>query len=121
MSDPICYTVTATISDSATLREYVDWLRNGHVQQVIEGGAESGVVVLLDPDGTGRTVQRVVTQYIFASRDAFERYEREHAPALRADGLARFGPQTGRDVVFARTVGVVLASNPPEAPHPKAR
>jgi hypothetical protein len=115
MPERICYTVTATIPDAATLREYLVWLKSGHIDQVVQAGAESGMTVLLDeePAGNGGPYEQptaggsVVAQYIFASREAFERYEREHAPALRADGIERFGPRTGKGVNFARTVGVV--------------
>lgn len=116
MPERICYTVTATIRTAATVREYLDWLRSGHLDQVVQAGAESGMIVHLDPESATHggpyeetdTGGRVVTQYVFRSREAFHRYERDHAPALRADGVERFGPRTGKGVTFTRTVGLVL-------------
>ena len=46
----ICYTVMATIADPKVLREYLDWLQGGHVDQVVIAGAVSGMIVLLDPE-----------------------------------------------------------------------
>ena len=48
---------------------------------------------------------RVMARYVFPSREAFDRYVREVAPALRAEGLAKFGPQTG--VLMERSVSEV--------------
>ena len=33
------YTVTATFADSRVADEWITWLRNGHIGQVLEGGA----------------------------------------------------------------------------------
>lgn len=96
----IVYSVVATLPDPRMLDEYVAWLTGGHVDGVIEGGALSGEVVRLDGEGL-----RVESRYVFADRAAFERYEREFAPALRADGAARFG---NAGVVFERRVGEVM-------------
>ncbi len=106
MGDRILYSVVATLPDEALAGEYMAWLAGGHVQGVIDGGAESGVVVRLDPE-SGEQGIRVMSQYVFGDRAAFDRYEREAAPALRADGLARFGAETGKGVTFQRSVGVI--------------
>jgi len=46
-------------------------------------------------------------RYHFASREAFQVYERDHAPRLREQGLRRVPPQGG--VRFARSTGEVIA------------
>lgn len=104
---PIAYTVRATLPDEPTAREYIAWLKGGHVDAVLRAGARSATIVRLDgPAGPGGGVC-VEVRYLFPSREAFDRYEREHAPALRAEGLARFGPGSGRTVSFERSVGQV--------------
>ena len=106
--DRIAYTVTATLPSEALAREYINWLRSGHLDAVIRAGAESGAIVRLDPpelpapDGP----VQVETRYVFATREDFDRYIRHTAPALRAEGLERFGPAKG--VRFERRTGVVL-------------
>ena len=47
----------------------------------------------------------VETQYVFPSRKAFDTYVRDHAPALRADGLKHFPPESG--VTYERQVAEV--------------
>lgn len=92
----LLYTVTATFPDRTLLSAYLAWLTEGHVQEVLDAGATHATVaeiVNADPPA-------VESQYVFESPAAFDRYEAEHAPRLRADGLARFGPGTG--IRFAR-------------------
>ncbi len=100
----VAYTVTALLPDVVTRDRYVRWLREGHVQQVVEGGASEAVVVMIEEPATPL---KVVCRYIFASREAFQRYTTEHAPKLRTEGLRLFGPELG--VSFERSVGSVVA------------
>lgn len=99
----IAYTVTATFPDERTASEYVEWLLGGHIDQVVAGGAESGMVVRVeDPPSP----IRVEARYIFPSRAAYAGYIEHHAPALRAEGLRRFGSDPR--VSFERRTGQVL-------------
>lgn len=104
--EALVYSVTATLPDAEVAGEYVAWLEAGHVADVIRGGARWAEVVILDAEGAGDTRIRVVSRYVFSDRAAFAEYERSHAPRLRAEGAARFGPSRGdRAVQFARSVG----------------
>ncbi|HYE02477.1 MAG TPA: DUF4286 family protein [Phycisphaerales bacterium] len=104
----IAYSVTATLPDQASADRYVAWLGSGHVAAVIAAGARSGLIVRLDPEPRDPR-RRVRTWYLFASRAALEAYLRDHAPRLRAEGLAQFGPETG--VAFAREIGAVVGGH----------
>lgn len=107
----MAYSVTAHHPSERQARAYVAWLQGGHVRAVIAGGAESGTITLLDtPPGTtnpaeGSDPRSVEVRYIFPSRTALDRYLRDFAPALRSEGLARFGPETGTR--FERTIGEI--------------
>lgn len=101
----IAYTVRAGCPSEAVAAAYVAWLEGGHTDEVVKGGAESAMIVRLEPDAPGGPA-RVEVRYVFSTREAFDRYIRECAPRLRAEGLARFGPGSG--VVFERTIGEVL-------------
>lgn len=101
----IAYTVIAMLPDEPTTRDYIAWLEDGHVDAVIEHGAHSAMIVRLEPE-SGSEGRQVETRYVFSTRELFDRYVRDHAPALRADGLKRFGPERG--VRFARTIGTIL-------------
>ncbi len=103
----IAYTVIATLPNDAIAHDYIAWLEDGHIDAVIKGGAHSARIVRLDPDDAAPAGEaRVEVRYIFSTRQLFDRYVAEFAPALRADGQKLFGPSTG--VRFARTVGVVI-------------
>jgi len=105
MTTRVLYAVQATLPSKELADEYVEWLRDGHVDAVIAGGAHSAMVVWLDPDDSSQQI-RVEVQYVFASRVALEGYLKRHAPILRAEGLKRFGPERG--VRFDRRVGEIL-------------
>ena len=99
----ICYMVIATLPSTTVADEYVSWLEDGHVDQVVKRGAHSAMIVRLDPDSAGKP--RVMTQYVFATREVFDHYVTQHAPALRADGLKRFPPERG--VRMERLIGTI--------------
>lgn len=99
----IAYTVRATLPSSEVAGEFLDWLVGGHMAGVIAGGADRAEAVRVSDPGEPAVVE---ARYRFPDRAAFDRYEREHAPALRAEGLERFGP--GRGIVFERTIGTIL-------------
>lgn len=100
----VCYMVTVTLPSQAIADEYVAWLENGHVDQVVNGGAHSAMIVRLEPDGAGHP--RVMTHYVFPTREVFDHYVKHHAPVLRADGIKRFPPQRG--VRMERAIGTIV-------------
>ena len=102
----ILYTVRAHCKDAPQRGRFLSWLSPSHVLQVMAGGA-SGVRIVL-PDRASDTAPAIVeTQYVFPSRKAFDTYVRDHAPALRADGLKHFPPESG--VTYERQVAEVAA------------
>lgn len=98
----IAYTVSCTFTDPDVATRWLAWLRDGHLADVVAAGAESAFAVRLD----GEPV-RCEARYTFASRNAFEIYEREHAPRLRAEGLELFPLDLGLE--YSRSVGEILA------------
>lgn len=104
----VYYAVTATLPTPEAADAYVHWLEDGHVDAVLRCGAHSGMIVRLERspgDGLPRQARQVMSQYLFATRELFDRYVEHHAPALRAEGLTRFGPEQG--VAFERRIGEV--------------
>jgi hypothetical protein len=99
----IAYTVLIELDDTALAADWERWLRETHVADVVAAGALDGEVLRLD----GSPI-RLECRYHFSSRDAFARYQREHAPRLRAEGLARV-PKEGA-VRFSRSVGDVVVT-----------
>jgi len=105
----ILYTVCAVLPSVPLRGRFLAWLVPDHVLAVQAGGAESVRVVLPDRPGN-ETAATVETQYVFPSRKAFELYLRDHAPALRADGLKHFPPETG--ISYRRQVAEIAAELP---------
>ena len=100
----ILYTVRATCRDLPQRGRFLAWLAPNHLLQVKAGGAGAVRVVL--PDREGEAAPAVVeTHYAFPSRKSFDAYVRDHAPALRADALKHFPPESG--VTFARQVAEI--------------
>lgn len=101
----ILYTVRVSCHDVQQRGRFLSWLSPNHVLQVKAGGATAVRVVL--PDRTEVSAERAVveTQYVFPSRRAFDTYIRDHAPAMRADALKHFPPESG--VVFERQVSEI--------------
>jgi hypothetical protein len=97
----LAYTVVARFPDEVIRDEYVEWLRRGHVAQVIKGGATSAAIVILDRAAADPI--EIEVRYLFPSRAVFDAYVERHAPALRSEGLAKFPPERG--VTFRRTIG----------------
>ena len=90
------YTVLTTAATETLRDAFLAWLVDGHIEDVCAAGALTGEIVLRDD------ALVVESRYTFASRAAFLAYERDHAPRLRAEGLALFPS----GVSFQRTLGV---------------
>lgn len=102
----IAYTVRCEIDDTEVAGQWVEWMRGEHLADVCAAGATEAMLVRLDVEGPLTFEAR----YLFDSPEAFEAYERDRAPALRAEGLARFPPERG--LRYARSVAEVLAHQP---------
>ncbi len=96
------YVVCCRIDRSDKAREWLAWLRNGHIADVIKGGALSAEIFKLDDEGSGLETYEI--HYRFASRAAFDDYKVLHAARLQAEGLALFPPAEG--FVYSRRTAV---------------
>ena len=105
----ILYTVRATCPSLQVRGRFLSWLTPSHVLEVMAGGATAVRIVL--PDRESDSAQAVVeTQYVFPSRKAFDDYIRDHASALRTDGLKHFPPESG--VTYTRQVAEIATELP---------
>lgn len=111
----ILYTVRATCPNLQVRGRFLAWLSPNHVAQVLAGGATAARIILPDRisdpvrgepvESADRAV--VEAQYVFLSRKAYDDYLRDHAPALRADGLKHFPPDSG--VTYERQVAEIAS------------
>jgi hypothetical protein len=102
MLTPIAYTVHCEIDDPELAEDWLAWLEDAHLKDVLDAGATEATVVRLDGEPASFEVR-----YAFPSRKAFDTYERDHAPRLRAEGLARF--PLSRGLRYRRTTGGIVA------------
>lgn len=103
---PIAYTVSTTIMYESKAQEWLNWLRNGHIDDVLKSGAESAKIIRLDPLDDNQRETTYEVHYIFPNRKIFEIYLEKHAPRLRAEGLEKFPLEDG--FRYHRTIGEVL-------------
>ena len=77
--------------DAGIAAAYRRWL-DGHVAAIIAlpGFTGARILEVVEPAAPSTRVALCV-QYTLADAAALENYLREHAPRLRADGVARFG------------------------------
>ena len=91
------YTVRCSFSDVNIVDLWLDWLKDEHIQEVIDCGATSAEVFQMDDS------QTYEIRYRFASKTAFTKYEQEHAPRLRKEGLSKFPLELGLE--YSRNTG----------------
>lgn len=89
---PFLYVVACQFDEEASgvAQAWLDWLRQRHLQEVLDAGALSAEILQLSADPPHFEIH-----YRFASAEDFARYERDEAPRLKADGLARFPLELG--------------------------
>lgn len=77
--------------DASAHEEYRSWLRD-HIAEILAlpGFTGAKVFEVLDPPASAGRIALCV-QYALKDQAALDDYLREHAPRLRADGMARFG------------------------------
>lgn len=110
MTRGVVYEVNLDV-DAAIRVDYLAWLRT-HIAEIcaLDGFSGAECLEVLDPPpAPGRA--SFCVQYRLVDGAALDAYLHEHAPRLRADGLARFG---GRFNATRR----VLARQAPDAVDP---
>lgn len=87
---PVIYEVNIEV-DVAAHDDYRTWLGE-HVAEILAlpGFTGAKVFEVLDPPASAGRVGLCV-QYALKDQAALDDYLRDHAPRLRADGMARFG------------------------------
>ncbi len=100
----IIYNVTILI-DSKRESEFIDWMQNKHLKDVLDTGLFSQAIFtrLLTETGTEDGVT-YATQYYCESQEQLQKYYEEFAPRLRKEGINKFG----EDMVGFRTELEVL-------------
>lgn len=108
------YVVECAFSEQAVAAQWAAWLRERHLQDVIDAGARTALLVTRDGPHPGDAACVLEAHYTFTDRAAFEAYERDHATRLRGEGLALF--PLSRGLTYTRRTGLIHASPDPRSP-----
>jgi len=89
-SKQVVYEVNVEV-DAAAHDEYRTWLQD-HIDEMLALPGFKGAKVfdVLEPPASAGRVGLSV-QYLLQDRESLDGYLRDHAPRMRADGVARFG------------------------------
>lgn len=85
--------------------EWLRWLRDEHVQDMLKAGATRAEIVKLDGPVAAWQIA-----YDFPSYELYEKYLKEHADGLQEESLGRFPPDLG--LRYERSSGEVIAMLP---------
>ena len=88
--------------------EWLNWLKEEHIQEVLSYGAKGASVVKLDNDHEKGGPATYEIRYMFPDRDSYNTYLNEHAVKLRQKTYATFSPADGFH--YHRTSGDIIAS-----------
>ncbi len=101
------YTVkcTFTSGDADLIESWLEWLKNGHIADVMRGGASGAEVILMNVE-----LPTFEIRYRFPAKASFEQYLAEHAPRLRDEGLSKFPLELG--LAYERSDGQVVFETP---------
>ena len=83
------YTVRCSISNAQVAEAWLDWLKEEHIQDVLDAGAIAAEVFKMGDESVFEI------RYRFLSKTDFEKYESQHAPRLRQEGLSKFPLELG--------------------------
>jgi hypothetical protein len=100
----ISYDVTCRVPGESKALEWLTWLKDEHVKEVIKCGARKADIIRFDDDGKPGVLFQI--RYFFDTRESLETYLEEHAPRLRDDGIKRFPPEQG--FLYERHTGELL-------------
>lgn len=103
MSKQVRYTVTAVINKPEVLPEYIAWLNAGHAQALIDAGALSAEVSVLEVAENEEI--KAEASYVFPSREVLQAYFDGPAQLLREDGKVRW-MDTGK-ISFSRRIATI--------------
>lgn len=106
-TNKIYYAVICSIKHDNKVSEWLEWLENGHIDDVKKGGAIDVRIIRHDPEDDLSEETTLEVQYVFPDRQAFDRYVAEYAPKLRQEGLDKFPPEDGFS--YSRQTGDILS------------
>lgn len=92
----ILYNVTVSLTDEAIKAEWMEWMQQKHLPDMMATGlfADCRFLKVLSEVDNGLTFSM---QYTCESMEQYEHYKSEHGPRLQAESQSRFG---GKFVAF---------------------
>jgi hypothetical protein len=89
----IIYEVNLKVAQTIA-QEYLSWLHD-HIREMLQQGGFQAATIYEEIVNEATQCQEFsyIIQYTVASREALQHYFDHHAPAMRQQGLMRFGDQ----------------------------
>jgi len=98
------YNVTCRAPGESKAHEWLSWLQDSHIEDVIKCGAIKAEIIRFDDDGKPGVLFQI--RYYFKDRESLEDYVENHSTRLREDGVKNFPPEEG--FLYERLIGEVL-------------
>jgi uncharacterized protein len=105
---PVIYAVTVRI-DPPLAAEWLEWMRTVHVPDVLATGCFRRCSIQQEAESGGERITFVL-EYLAASAQALERYQRDHAPALQQLHSARYAGRFDASRVIRTLAAEVTAA-----------
>ena len=103
----ILYIVECTVTYATLEKDWLEWMTNEHIPQILKCGALKADIFLMDKDGIDTPMKTYEIHYHFDSRADFETYMNQHATKLRHEGLEKFPVSDGFH--YKRRAGICTA------------
>ena len=89
----IVYEVSIKLDNPGTTNEFMSWLRNGHIQEVLKspGFLAAELYRCKEATAQGADADEVVVRYTVASAEDLDRYVEHDAARLKKEALDKFG------------------------------
>jgi hypothetical protein len=104
----ILYIVECKVTYATLETDWLEWMTNEHIPQILKCGAQKAVIFLMDKDGIDSPIKTYEIQYHFQNRTSFEAYMEKHASTLRQESLRKFPVSDGFH--YKRRSGMCLQS-----------
>lgn len=102
----VIYEVSLRVPHAIAADDYLLWLRAHSVRMLALPGFLAATLYAIDADSVAdESCARWCVHYRLRDRAALQNYLQQHAPQMRAEGIARFGTQVSAERRILHAIG----------------